>query len=291
MARQIETEAYRLQRPIQTLGVLNERKQGFTSLSPFAEEFRGKLLSHFRGIEQIGALGSKGEIVDDPLAFPGDFEDIARLRRTMRDRPYATVVALPPTEMKKQSNATTQGSRYVRARRTAKAKLSDKPPISLFAHWFVYKEFFQQVIFLLILLNAITLAISAEIRERQDPNWQLALVIMENFDTFALVIFSFEIVLKWIDDFYGFWSNAWNVFDFILTIASFPPVILDYTPFGDVTEGVEILKVFRITRLLKLLTRSNKTRILATAITQSFQVGERFWLGGVVLCHLPKNFI
>ena len=42
--------------------------------------------------------------------------------------------------------------------------------------------------------------------------------VLEFIDMFTVVVFSAEIVLKWIDNFKSFWRNGWNVFDLIVTI-------------------------------------------------------------------------
>ncbi len=45
------------------------------------------------------------------------------------------------------------------------------------------------------------------------------LKILLNFiDSFSVVVFITEIVLKWIDNFRGFWKNPWNIFDFVVTV-------------------------------------------------------------------------
>ncbi len=48
------------------------------------------------------------------------------------------------------------------------------------------------------------------------------LIVLQEFlefiDAFTVIVFSVEIVLKWIDNFRGFWNNYWNVFDLIVTV-------------------------------------------------------------------------
>ena len=42
--------------------------------------------------------------------------------------------------------------------------------------------------------------------------------ILDFIDAFTVIVFSAEIVLKWIDNFFTFWKDYWNVFDLIVTI-------------------------------------------------------------------------
>ena len=41
--------------------------------------------------------------------------------------------------------------------------------------------------------------------------------LLDFIDAFTVIVFSAEIILKWIDGFKHFWKNPWNVFDFIVT--------------------------------------------------------------------------
>ena len=48
------------------------------------------------------------------------------------------------------------------------------------------------------------------------------MVVLREFlnfiDAFTVIVFSLEILLKWTDDFTGFWRDVWNVFDLIVTV-------------------------------------------------------------------------
>lgn len=39
-------------------------------------------------------------------------------------------------------------------------------------------------------------------------------------DKLFLTIFALEILVKWYNDFFGFWATGWNVFDFVIVAAS-----------------------------------------------------------------------
>lgn len=52
-----------------------------------------------------------------------------------------------------------------------------------------------------------------------DSTGLLVLRELLNFiDSFTVIMFSVEIVLKWIDNFKSFWRNPWNVFDLFVTV-------------------------------------------------------------------------
>ena len=42
--------------------------------------------------------------------------------------------------------------------------------------------------------------------------------ILDFIDAFTVIVFSAEIFLKWIDNFFTFWKDYWNVFDLIVTL-------------------------------------------------------------------------
>ena len=42
--------------------------------------------------------------------------------------------------------------------------------------------------------------------------------LLNFIDSFTVIMFSVEIVLKWIDNFRTFWRNPWNVFDLFVTV-------------------------------------------------------------------------
>ena len=42
--------------------------------------------------------------------------------------------------------------------------------------------------------------------------------MLDIFDKISLAVFLLEIALKWLDDFQGYFGDAWNVFDLLVTI-------------------------------------------------------------------------
>ncbi len=43
-------------------------------------------------------------------------------------------------------------------------------------------------------------------------------MLLNFIDSFSVIVFTAEIVLKWMDNFRGFWKNPWNIFDFVVTV-------------------------------------------------------------------------
>lgn len=60
--------------------------------------------------------------------------------------------------------------------------------------------------------------ISVELPVSDHPGLIVLHEFLDFIDAFTVIVFSVEIVLKWVDNFSGFWSNYWNVFDLIVTV-------------------------------------------------------------------------
>ena len=59
---------------------------------------------------------------------------------------------------------------------------------------------------------------STEVSENKDPKFAGLNMALEIFDYCSLFLFMVEIILKWIDDFWSFWKDGWNIFDFAITV-------------------------------------------------------------------------
>ena len=57
-----------------------------------------------------------------------------------------------------------------------------------------------------------------EISKMKEPSLYVLKLCLQIFDYCALTIFVLEIILKWIDGFWKFWNNGWNIFDFLVTL-------------------------------------------------------------------------
>ena len=58
----------------------------------------------------------------------------------------------------------------------------------------------------------------SELSQLEDESLHGLKIALNVFDYCVLTVFVLEIIVKWIDGFWSFWSNGWNVFDFFVTI-------------------------------------------------------------------------
>lgn len=79
-------------------------------------------------------------------------------------------------------------------------------------------------------------------------NWWLI-----GLDHFFIVFFSLEVIVKWREfGRKGYFSNPWNVFDFVLVVGSLPSLLVDFLPVPD-TSLLMVLRVFRLIRILRFV--------------------------------------
>mmetsp|Transcript_42260 Transcript_42260/g.68537 ORF Transcript_42260/g.68537 Transcript_42260/m.68537 type:complete len:461 (-) Transcript_42260:161-1543(-) len=98
--------------------------------------------------------------------------------------------------------------------------------------------------------------------------------ILKLFDNFILAMFLLEILLKWIDSFYAYWKDPWNVFDFTITVFSLVPELLELASPGSKSAGLRIakkLRLFRVFRSLKMVSRFRNLRVIVRTILEAFE--------------------
>ncbi|PIK56711.1 putative cation channel sperm-associated protein 2-like [Apostichopus japonicus] len=200
------------------------------NLSPYAELFRSKLIEDFHLLESFDEHGKS----DAPKYYSKDFEDPARQDKMMLENPHGLV----------------------------KFQVYSR------------KEPGEHFMLVLILSNSIALGLQAEVSESDDPKFAGLKLALDIFDYCSLFLFMVEIILKWIDNFWSFWSDNWNIFDFAVTVGSFVPEIINFFA-GDIGGSmvrviVRNLRVFRILRSLKMVSRFRQVRLIALAIGKAF---------------------
>ncbi|CAB3985670.1 cation channel sperm-associated 2-like [Paramuricea clavata] len=81
-------------------------------------------------------------------------------------------------------------------------------------------------------------------------------VLLNVFDYITLVVFVMEIIIKWVDGFWVFWRNGWNVFDFFVTAMSIVPEVFNLVLGGKSSSSISVIgdnmRVFKILRSLKM---------------------------------------
>jgi len=146
--------------------------------------------------------------------------------------------------------------------------------------WLVTSQPFEYVIFALILINTITLAMKYD---RQSETYTLALDYLNMIFT---AVFALEFVLKLAAfRFKNYFGDAWNVFDFIIVLGSFIDIVYSEVNSAGHMEGghrksserrqnlfsVNFFRLFRVMRLVKLLSRGEGIRTLLWTFIKSFQ--------------------
>nr|XP_040130165.1 cation channel sperm-associated protein 2 isoform X2 [Ictidomys tridecemlineatus] len=130
---------------------------------------------------------------------------------------------------------------------------------------------FTNFIIFLIFLNTIVLMVEIELLESTNAKlWSLKL-ILEVAAWFILFVFILEILLMWLSSFFLFWKNAWNVFDFIVTILSLLPEIVVLGGVSGQPVWLQLLRICRVLRSLKLFARFRQIRVIILALVRALK--------------------
>ncbi|ODM97959.1 Cation channel sperm-associated protein 2 [Orchesella cincta] len=157
------------------------------------------------------------------------------------------------------------------------ARSSIWPPLSIWAHWLLHTTVYAFLMVLIITVNSVTIAVDQELDNSEDS--QRFRIFLEAGDFFFLCLFVAEIILKFLDDFGGFWSEGWNVFDFLITATSLAAPVLDLAfpnseendDLEPVLTAVKYLRIIRIFRSLNVVTRIHKIQLIWGAVVKTFQ--------------------
>lgn len=135
---------------------------------------------------------------------------------------------------------------------------------------------FEYTIFILIMINTITLAMKFY---RQPEFYSEALDVLNMIFT---AVFALEFIFKLAAfRFKNYFGDAWNVFDFIIVLGSFIDIVYSEVNMkanvdGNVSKSSSIISInffrlFRVMRLVKLLSRGEGIRTLLWTFIKSFQ--------------------
>ncbi|XP_068275589.1 voltage-dependent L-type calcium channel subunit alpha-1S isoform X2 [Nyctibius grandis] len=135
--------------------------------------------------------------------------------------------------------------------------------------WYVVtSSYFEYLMFFLILLNTICLGMQ---HYNQSPEMNH---ISDILNVAFTVLFTLEMILKLMAfKAKGYFGDPWNVFDFLIVIGSIIDVILSEIDDSDDNSRVSItfFRLFRVMRLVKLLSRGEGVRTLLWTFIKSFQ--------------------
>ncbi|KFQ45505.1 Voltage-dependent L-type calcium channel subunit alpha-1S, partial [Nestor notabilis] len=135
--------------------------------------------------------------------------------------------------------------------------------------WYVVtSSYFEYLMFFLILLNTICLGMQ---HYNQSPEMNH---ISDILNVAFTILFTLEMILKLMAfKAKGYFGDPWNVFDFLIVIGSIIDVILNEIDASDDDSRVSItfFRLFRVMRLVKLLSRGEGVRTLLWTFIKSFQ--------------------
>lgn len=117
--------------------------------------------------------------------------------------------------------------------------------------WWVESTTVQRIIISVILLNAVVLGL-----ETSPALMNAAGPLLIGIDTACLAIFVVEIALKLIAFGWRFFTDAWNVFDFVVVGVALVPA----------GAGFEVLRALRVLRVLRLISALPQLRKVVSAL-------------------------
>uniref|UniRef100_A0A182IP03 Voltage-dependent L-type calcium channel subunit alpha n=1 Tax=Anopheles atroparvus TaxID=41427 RepID=A0A182IP03_ANOAO len=138
--------------------------------------------------------------------------------------------------------------------------------------WFVTSQLFEYTIFILIMMNTITLSMKFYRQPQPYTEW------LDFLNLVFTAVFALEFVFKLAAfRFQNYFGDAWNVFDFIIVLGSFIDIVYSEVTTSSGTKGastiisINFFRLFRVMRLIKLLARGEGIRTLLWTFIKSFQ--------------------
>ncbi|XP_047735515.1 voltage-dependent calcium channel type D subunit alpha-1 [Hyalella azteca] len=132
--------------------------------------------------------------------------------------------------------------------------------------WFVTSQPFEYAIFILIMLNTVSLAMQFH---GQPKAYTQALDVLNLIFT---AVFALEFVFKVMAfRFKNYFGDPWNVFDFIIVLGSFIDIVHSEVKPGSNLFSINFFRLFRVMRLVKLLSKGEGIRTLLWTFIKSFQ--------------------
>lgn len=117
-------------------------------------------------------------------------------------------------------------------------------------HW----KYTQKIITAVIILNAAVLGILTDRTLSAEE-----VLFLEAIDKACLVIFTIELIAKLLVYRRSFWSESWNIFDFVIVVSS---IIF-------ISSSISVIRAFRIFRLLKALAEFPELQILVSSMLKA----------------------
>ncbi|CDI97618.1 voltage dependent calcium channel type d subunit [Echinococcus multilocularis] len=122
-------------------------------------------------------------------------------------------------------------------------------------------------IFTFIFLNTVTLACK---HDKMDPTFSS---VLDNFNYFFTAVFTVEFILKLSAfSFRHYFGDPWNVIDFIIVLGSYIDIIVSKASSETTLKfNINFFRLFRVMRLVKLLSKEESIRKLLWTFIKSLQ--------------------
>ncbi|XP_059117231.1 cation channel sperm-associated protein 2 isoform X3 [Peromyscus eremicus] len=235
------------------------QNQGHIQL-PRADAIRSRLVDTFSLIEHLQGLSQAV-----PRHTVREILDPSRQKKLMSGDQHQLVrFSIKPRHMGHITHSQRMLSRL-------RVRCSQRPPLSLWAGWVLESPIFSKFIISLIFLNTIVLMVEIELMESTNTKlWPLKLAL-EVADWFILLSFIVEILLMWMSSFTLFWNNAWNVFDFAVTMLSLLPEFVVLMGVSRTSVWLQLLRISRVLRSLKLFARFPQIKVIILALARALK--------------------
>ncbi|MXQ86034.1 hypothetical protein E5288_WYG010201 [Bos mutus] len=230
---------------------------------PRADAIRSRLIDTFSLIEHLQGLSQAV-----PRHTIREILDSSRQKKLMLGDQHQLVrFSIKPRHVERITHAQ-------RLMSTLRVRCSERPPLSLWAGWVLEQKtgpIFRNFIIFLIFLNTVVLMVEIELLESANTQLEPLKLTLEVAAWFILLIFILEILLMWLSSFFLFWKNAWNVFDFVVTVLSLIPEIVVLAGVTSKPVWLQLLRICRVLRSLKLFARFHQVRVIILALVRALK--------------------
>ncbi|KAF8564900.1 hypothetical protein P879_01668 [Paragonimus westermani] len=130
----------------------------------------------------------------------------------------------------------------------------------------VVSKKFEIFIFICIFINTVALTLKYDGQKKELGK------ILDSFNYFFTAVFTVEFILRLSAfSFRHYFSDIWNVVDFVLVLGSYIDIIVTQSEFKSTKFSVNFFRLFRVMRLVKLLSKEESIRQLLWTFIKSVQ--------------------
>jgi hypothetical protein len=135
---------------------------------------------------------------------------------------------------------------------------------------------FRMFMLTTIILNTVLIGVQTNVELEREYAWEFNAI-----DFVFLTIFSMEILFKWFRGFKLFWTEGWNIFDFVLVAISLIGSGLSFMSGGNVLRILRVLRAFRTIKSIRMV---RGLQMIVTTVFRSLpDMGNIFLLLGIVM--------